>query len=48
VSTISRAFASARWSLANCSAKYGSGLSGLKDACVASSNPESTITEQSE
>src|SRR5262249_59059155 len=34
-------------SLANCSAKYGSGLTGLKEACVASSNPESTITEQS-
>src|SRR5262252_3667606 len=30
VSTMRRGFASARWSLANGSAKYGSGLSGLK------------------
>jgi len=42
-----RAFASARWSLANGSAKYGSGFSGLKESCVALSNPESIITEQS-
>ncbi len=47
VSTMRRALASARWSFANCSAKYGSGLSGLKESCVALSNPESIITEQS-